>query len=54
MGGYGDLFYLGCLWIFLLTGVCGGGNTYRGFICRLMVICSSFDFRFGMSIELFL
>jgi hypothetical protein len=53
-GGYGDLFHLGCLWTFVLIGVCGRGVMYRGLICRLVVICSSFDFRFGMSIEVFL
>jgi hypothetical protein len=37
-----------------LIGVCGGGDMYGWFIYRLVVICNSFDFRFGLSIEVFL
>jgi hypothetical protein len=40
--GYGDLFYCGCLCTLVLVGVQGGGAIYGGFICRLVVICSSF------------
>jgi hypothetical protein len=52
--GYGDLFHLRCLWTLVLIGVGGGDVMYGGFICRLVVICSSFDSKFGMSIAVFL
>jgi hypothetical protein len=38
----------------VLIGVGGGGVIYGDFICRLVVICSSFDSRSGMSITVFL
>jgi hypothetical protein len=53
-GGYGDLFHLGCLCTLVLTRVGGGVIMYEGFIFSLMVIFSSFDSRFGMSIVVFL
>jgi hypothetical protein len=52
--GYGDLFHCGCLCILVLIGVGGGGAMYGGFICRLVVICSSFVFRSCMSMTMFL
>ena len=53
-GGYGVLCHLGCLWTLVLIGVGGGGVMYRGLICRLVVICNSFDSRFGIFIVAFL
>jgi hypothetical protein len=53
-GGYGDLFHLGCLWTLVLIGVGGGVVMYEGFICNLLVVCSNFDLRFGISIVVFL
>jgi hypothetical protein len=47
-GGYDDLFHLGCLWTFVLIGVGGGIVMYEGFICSVSILCSIFDFRFGM------
>jgi hypothetical protein len=38
----------------VLVGVGGGEDMYGGLICRLVAICSSFDFRFGISIVAFL
>jgi hypothetical protein len=52
--GYDDLFHLGCLWTLVLIGVGGGVVMYGGFICSLVVICSNFDSRFGISIVVFL
>jgi hypothetical protein len=43
------LFHLGCLWTLVLIGVGGGVVMYEGFICILLVLCSNFDLRFGMS-----
>jgi hypothetical protein len=54
MRGCDDLFHLGCLWTLVLVGVGGGVCMYGGFICNLLVICSSFDSRFGVSIVVFL
>jgi hypothetical protein len=51
---YSDLCHLGCLWTLVLVGVGGGGVRYRGFICRLVVICSSLASRSGMFIAVFL
>jgi hypothetical protein len=38
----------------VLVGVDGGGDMYGGLICSLVAVCSSFDFRFGISIVAFL
>jgi hypothetical protein len=38
----------------VLIGVGGGVVTYGGFICKLLVVCSNFDSRFGISIVVFL
>jgi hypothetical protein len=38
----------------VLIGVGGGIVTYGEFIFNLLVICSSFDSRFGISIVVFL
>jgi hypothetical protein len=53
-GGYDDLFHLGCLWTLMLIGVGGGVVMYVDFICYLLVICSNFVLRFGISIVVFL
>jgi hypothetical protein len=47
------MFHL-CLWTLVLIGVGGGIVMYGGIICNLLVICSSFDSRFGVSIVVFL
>jgi hypothetical protein len=52
--GYDVVFHLGCLWTLVLIGVGGGVVMYRRLICSLVVICSNFDSRFGMSIVVFL
>ena len=52
--GYSVLYHLGCLWTLILIGVGGSVVMYRRLICRLVVICSSFDSRFGMFIVAFL
>jgi hypothetical protein len=51
---YDDLFHLGRLWTLVLAGIGGGVIMCGGFIHNLVVICSNFDSRFGMSIVLFL
>jgi hypothetical protein len=38
----------------VFIGVGGGVIMYRGFIRNLVVVCSNFDSRFGISIVLFL
>jgi hypothetical protein len=48
------LFHLGCSCTLVLTGVGGGVIMYGDFMFNLVVICSSFDSRFGMSIVVFL
>jgi hypothetical protein len=53
-GGCGEMFHLGCLWTLVLIGVGGGVVMYGGIICNLLVICSSFDSRFGVFIVVFL
>jgi hypothetical protein len=38
----------------VLIGIDGGIVTYGGFIFNLLVICSNFDSKFGISIVVFL
>jgi hypothetical protein len=52
--GYDSLFHLGCLWTLVLIGVGGGVTMYGGFILILLVLCSSFDLRFGIFGVIFL
>jgi hypothetical protein len=44
----------GYLWTLMLIGVGGGVVMYVDFICNLLVICSNFVLRFGISIVVFL
>jgi hypothetical protein len=52
--GYGVLFHLGCLWTLTFSGVGGGVFMYGGFICKFVVICSSFVSRLAMNISMIL
>jgi hypothetical protein len=48
------LFHLGCFCTLVLVGIGGGVIMCGGFIRNLVVVCSNFDSRFGMSIVVFL
>jgi hypothetical protein len=48
------LFHSGCLWTLVFIGMDGGVITYGEFIRSLVVICSNFGLRFGISIVVFL
>ena len=54
MWGYDNLFHLGCLWTLMLIGVGSSVVMYGGFICNLLVVCSSYELMFGTFIVVFL